>query len=420
MCVTIKVENLSKKYVISHAKIEQYRTIRDIIPQKIAQWKKRLNNTFAEEQAYEEFFALSDIEFKIKTGERVGIIGHNGAGKSTLLKILSRITEPTSGKIQIHGRISSLLEVGTGFNQELTGRENIFLNGAILGMSKRDINQKFDEIVSFAEIEKFLDTPVKRYSSGMYMRLAFSVAAHLNSDILIIDEVLAVGDIQFQNKCLGKMESLNQSGRTVLFVTHNMNAMTSLCNRGIVLNKGRMFFDGSVHDARNIYLDISKERIFSIENNSGRGGSGDAKITNIEAIIQENNQINITIKIHIEKKLQHRTDMQIAFGIDAEDGTRVATLLSSWVDFKPKVINEEINAHCTINNPALTPGRYLISASIIFQGETLDSVKHCATFSILSNTTSFHIERLPDWGYMDLNFEFNNTQPLLHGKSNEN
>lgn len=407
MSIAIQVENLSKKYIIKHTKQEQYKTIRDLIYSKANQWRKHAKN-HAEEKSSEEFFALQDINFEIKEGERVGIIGHNGAGKSTLLKILSRITEPTSGKIKIHGRVSSLLEVGTGFNQELSGRENIFLNGAILGMSKRDIIQKFDEIVSFAEVEKFLDTPVKRYSSGMYMRLAFSVAAHLNSDILIIDEVLAVGDIQFQNKCLGKMESLNQSGRTVLFVTHNMNAMTTLCNRGIVLNSGSIFFDGSAYDARNIYINVSKERIFSITSNSGRGGSGDAEIISINIDEEKNNQIDIALKARIDKKLHNRTDIQIAFGIDAEDGTRVATFLSSWVGFEPRITEEIINTSCLINKQPLIPGRYLVSASIIFQSETLDSIKHCATFSILNNNSSFHIERLPDWGYMNLNYHFIN------------
>jgi len=235
----IKVENLSKSYIIGHESRERYTTLRDQMTQKAKSWfsfgtKEKIKHTT------EEFWALKDINFEINKGDRVGIIGRNGAGKSTLLKILSRITEPTTGKITIGGRVASLLEVGTGFHPELTGRENIFLNGAILGMSRVEIRKKFDEIVDFAEVEKFLDTPVKRYSSGMYVRLAFAVAAHLEPEILIVDEVLAVGDALFQKKCLGKMEDVSKNeGRTVLFVSHNLSAIRTLCNSGIYLTDGK-------------------------------------------------------------------------------------------------------------------------------------------------------------------------------------
>ena len=218
--------------------------MRDVLANGAKRLAKKLCHPFAAQEidvAHEEFWALKDVNFDIQQGDRVGIIGRNGAGKSTLLKILSRITEPTSGRVRIRGRVASLLEVGTGFHPELTGRENIFLNGAILGMSKAEITRKFDEIVAFAEVERFLDTPVKHYSSGMYVRLAFAVAAHLEPEILIVDEVLAVGDAQFQKKCLGKMESAGSEGRTVLFVSHNMVAIKSLCSTGIVLNKGKIF-----------------------------------------------------------------------------------------------------------------------------------------------------------------------------------
>ena len=207
----------------------------------------------------EDFWALKDVSFEVKQGDRVGIIGRNGAGKSTLLKILSRITEPTSGRIEITGRVASLLEVGTGFHPELTGRENIFLNGAILGMGKAEIKQKFDEIVAFAEIEKFLDTPVKRYSSGMYVRLAFAVAAHLEPEILVVDEVLAVGDAQFQKKCLGKMEDVAKKGRTVLFVSHNMNAIEALCETVILLQAGRLISQGNVFEQITSYTQSINE-----------------------------------------------------------------------------------------------------------------------------------------------------------------
>ena len=237
----IRVENLSKKYIIGHQKQERYTALRDVISNGAKSVWQGLtgNNKHSLEEVSEEFWALKDISFEIKQGERVGIIGRNGAGKSTLLKILSRITEPTSGKISIKGKVASLLEVGTGFHPELTGRENIYLNGAILGMDRSDIKKKFDEIVAFAEVEKFLDTPVKRYSSGMYVRLAFAVAAHLEPEILIVDEVLAVGDAQFQKKCLGKMEDVaEKEGRTVIFVSHNMTAIQALCSYGMFMEGG--------------------------------------------------------------------------------------------------------------------------------------------------------------------------------------
>jgi len=237
----IRVENLSKKYVLGHQKQEGYATLRDALSSTTkALFRPFQNRKSKIENLPEEFWALKDVNFEIKQGDRVGIIGRNGAGKSTLLKILSRITEPTTGRISINGRVASLLEVGTGFHPELTGRENIFLNGAILGMSKEEIKRKFDEVVAFAEVEKFLDTPVKRYSSGMYVRLAFSVAAHLEPEILIVDEVLAVGDVKFQSKCLGKMQAVAGEGRTIIFVSHNIGAVRALCSTGIYLENGKV------------------------------------------------------------------------------------------------------------------------------------------------------------------------------------
>ena len=259
MNTIIRVENLGKKYILKHRKAAQYTALRDVIMESITLWSKRIFHpsdmaTDVRSGAKEEFWALKDISFEVKQGERIGIIGRNGAGKSTLLKILSRITEPTTGEVRIKGRVASLLEVGTGFHPELTGRENIFLNGAILGMSRGEIGKKFDEIVDFAEIEKFLDTPVKRYSSGMYVRLAFAVAAHLEPEILIVDEVLAVGDAQFQKKCLGKMDEVGKEGRTVLFVSHNMQAIRQLCGRAILLQCGRITTDGDTPTVIDHYL----------------------------------------------------------------------------------------------------------------------------------------------------------------------
>lgn len=255
----IQVEKLGKKYDISHQRSEPYGTLRDILAERVKAVGTRVLHPFGRRppipgSSMEEFWALKDVSFEINQGDRVGIIGRNGAGKSTLLKILSRIVEPTTGMVRIKGRVASLLEVGTGFHPELTGRENIFLNGAILGMSRAEIRRKFDEIVAFAEVERFLDTPVKRYSSGMYVRLAFAVAAHLEPEILVVDEVLAVGDAQFQKKCLGKMEQVGKEGRTILFVSHDMTAVKALCNQVIILDGGQIVGQGDVDDQISSYL----------------------------------------------------------------------------------------------------------------------------------------------------------------------
>jgi lipopolysaccharide transport system ATP-binding protein len=260
MTTVISAEGLGKKYLISHQPKERYTALRDVLAARFKRLSRGMLRPFAgatgaTARTQEEFWALRDVNFEIREGDRVGIIGRNGAGKSTLLKILSRITEPSSGRVTIKGRVASLLEVGTGFHPELTGRENIFLNGAILGMTKAEIKRKFDEIVAFAEVEKFLDTPVKRYSSGMYVRLAFSVAAHLEPEILVVDEVLAVGDAEFQKKCLGKMGRAGNEGRTVLFVSHNMNAIEQLCNSAMLLDRGQVrHFSTDVREVTKDYL----------------------------------------------------------------------------------------------------------------------------------------------------------------------
>jgi lipopolysaccharide transport system ATP-binding protein len=257
MADAILAEHLGKKYIISHESAQRYTALRDVIANRVRGAARKLvgsSGTNHQAATREEFWALKDVSFDVRQGDRIGIIGRNGAGKSTLLKILSRITDPTVGKVTISGRVASLLEVGTGFHPELTGRENTFLNGAILGMKKAEIRKKFDEIVAFAEVEQFLDTPVKRYSSGMYVRLAFAIAAHLEPEILIVDEVLAVGDAQFQRKCLGKMEDVGKEGRTVLFVSHNMAAIQSLCTKAIRMEKGAVVGEGSVDDQIGHYL----------------------------------------------------------------------------------------------------------------------------------------------------------------------
>jgi len=267
--IAVSVRGLGKEYRIG--RVEAYGTFRDTLTNVVMGPVRRLARRRARRGAVarnrpERLWALRDVSFDIRQGEVVGIIGRNGAGKTTLLKLLSRVTEPTEGMAEIHGRIGSLLEVGTGFHPELTGRENIFLNGAILGMKRAEIRRRFDEIVSFAQVERFIDTPVKRFSSGMYLRLAFAVAAHLEPEILVVDEVLAVGDDEFQKRCLSKMESVAGEGRTVLFVSHNMGAVRHLCTRGILLNRGQVSYDGPVDDVVNTYLasltDVAEEVVF--------------------------------------------------------------------------------------------------------------------------------------------------------------
>ena len=254
MPAAISIRNLSKRYCVNHAQQRaSYRTLRDSLSHVVAAPLRRLRGDSG--GAGGEFWALKDVNCDVQPGEVVGIIGRNGAGKSTLLKILSRITKPTSGEVELNGRVGSLLEVGTGFHPELSGRENIYLNGSILGMSRREIGRRFEEIVQFSGVEKFLETPVKRYSSGMYVRLAFALAAHLEPEILVVDEVLAVGDSEFQKKCLGKMQDVAASGRTVLFVSHQMAAVKRLCSRGIVIGAGRVMYAGSIGDAIGFYAD---------------------------------------------------------------------------------------------------------------------------------------------------------------------
>ena len=276
----IKAEGLGKKYIIGHKGKGGYKTFREQMLQHVHNFYSRTKKMVSGQEVLEgdeteEFWALKDLNFEVKKGDRVGIIGKNGAGKSTLLKVLSRITEPTTGKVFIKGRVASLLEVGTGFHHELTGRENIFLNGAIMGMNRSEIKRKFDEIVDFSGVEKFLDTPVKRYSSGMYVRLAFSVAAHLEPEILVVDEVLAVGDAEFQKKCLGKMQDVSSSeGRTVLFVSHNLMALSALCNKGIYLKNGQVRIQGEIEEALSQYTREGTELLTT----EWKGNAGDEHV----------------------------------------------------------------------------------------------------------------------------------------------
>lgn len=298
----ISIENISKKYILSHKK-KKYQNLKE----SVSGFFGELFTSKDDEETKEVFWALRNVSFDIEQGDRIGIVGSNGAGKSTLLKILSRITEPTSGQVKVNGRMASLLEVGTGFHPDLTGRENIFLNGAILGMKQHEIRSQFDEIVSFAGIEKFLDTPVKRYSSGMYVRLGFAIAAHLEPEILIVDEVLAVGDSEFQKKCLGKMKDVSSSGRTILFVSHNSTAIQGLCNKAAFLQKGNLVKYGEVGEVLHDYMtSISK---FQLQQNwetpENAPGNDQVRIKNIEVVPEfingsKNIDVRTPLKINIE------------------------------------------------------------------------------------------------------------------------
>ena len=395
--VVIRVENLSKEYrlgKIDHGTLYQdiqsswakFRGTEDPNARIGSVNREQLNST------NDRFWALKDISFDVRQGEVLGIIGRNGAGKSTLLKIISRVTAPTTGSIKIKGRVASLLEVGTGFHPELTGRENIFLNGAILGMHKGEIEQKFNEIVKFAEIDKFIDTPVKRYSSGMYVRLAFAVAAHLDPEILAVDEVLAVGDAAFQKKCLGKMGEISKEGRTVLFVSHNLTAVKALCSRGIVIAEGQKKFDGDTSKAVDFYLSgkkLSEDIIIPIaERKRERYCSLRAKIVEITVI--SDNQINPKIidpfkPLIIQFKVKSKIDLRCAAEIQISDEMQsICYFDSGYIHGQDIFIKPGLNTiECHINPLNLFCGNYLIYCGIVIHGnEVIDCIYNAYSFSI--------------------------------------
>jgi lipopolysaccharide transport system ATP-binding protein len=398
----IRVENLSKKYLLNHQQGEHsnYKSMRESWTNGISSLGKKIlnprsNKTFKPSQ--EEFWALKDVSFEIKQGDRVGIIGRNGAGKSTLLKILSRITEPTSGRIGINGRIASLLEVGTGFHPELTGRENIFLNGAILGMSRSEIQRKFDEIVDFAEVEKFLDTPVKRYSSGMYVRLAFAVAAHLEPEILIVDEVLAVGDSQFQKKCLGKMEDVAKNeGRTILFVSHNLPSVQALCQRAILLQAGSVKMDDTPEEVipNYLFIDSSVENgEVDLSNHRGRSRSQDPALKKVWIVNHQGIKTNcVLMDAPLTIYIQFHSSRPIIrpifiFAIEDEYGERIFTLTNEMAptsNNQPELIQEGI-ASLEIANLPLLSGAYFITIKLQESQKTFDLVAQAMMIEVLPN-----------------------------------
>ncbi len=344
----ISVEGLGKSYVIRHEGQTRYKSLRE----EIFQLPKRLLHRGTQSQ--EEFWALKDVSFDVMPGDRVGIIGRNGAGKSTLLKLLSHITEPTTGRITLRGRVASLLEVGTGFHPELTGRENIYLNGAILGMKRDEVRRKFDEIVDFAGVEKFLDTPVKRYSSGMYVRLAFAVAAHLEPEILIVDEVLAVGDAEFQKKCLGKMEEVGKEGRTVLFVSHNISAIKMLCNRGILLADGEKILDSDINST------IYRYRTKRNAPNHNYIQFADAQGKETVPVTGQSLSIKFIYKGESVIKI---TDFEISHVITDQRRNRVI-FSSLFVGFRVHKVEKNDVFVCKINKLPFIPGEYTIHSFV--------------------------------------------------------
>jgi len=372
--IAIRVENLGKKYKIG-ANQTRYQTLRESIVNGFSNSIERIKGSQPKDDNI--IWALKDINFEVKHGEVLGIIGRNGAGKSTLLKILARITRPTTGRFELIGRVGSLLEVGTGFHPELTGRDNISLSGAILGMQRKEINRKFDEIVDFAEIEKFLDTPVKHYSSGMYMRLAFSVAAHLEPEILLVDEVLAVGDAEFQKKCLGKMGDVAGRGRTVLFVSHNMGAIENLCSKSIVINEGKIKKSSSSREAINYYLEKitdQKNNSFDLKNNKNRSGSGDIRLTGFHV---ENNHRelvsfitsgdNLTFVFNYEtKNSKILRNIDIGFSIHSISSNQtLCVFYSSYVGTHFTDIPNKGSFCCNVSKFPFAPGRYRVGARLV-------------------------------------------------------
>ena len=352
----ISVENLSKRYLLGHRAerggLYSYTALRDVLGREVRNAARKTvdlvrGRQIVQGDAVEEFWALKDVNFKVHEGEVLGIIGRNGAGKSTLLKILSRITEPTAGRVTLRGRVASLLEVGTGFHPELTGRENIYLNGAILGMSRAEIRRKFDEIVAFAEVERFLDTPVKRYSSGMYVRLAFAVAAHLEPEILVVDEVLAVGDAEFQKKCLGKMDEVSRrEGRTVLFVSHNMGIVTSLCPTAIWLDRGAICKRGPVREVVEEYMlrqTADRARIVRLDSASRGYGEHDGRLR-LESLewlsdlpLRHGEAAKARIRFVTSASVSAVT---VGIGFSSSDGTRLLTYETDFQNgFRPDLSN---------------------------------------------------------------------------------
>jgi lipopolysaccharide transport system ATP-binding protein len=398
--IAIHVENLGKRYRIGER--HRYKTLRDTLscalyaPFRVAASLLNGHNGHrsiaSERSSSNDLWALKDISFEIKHGEAIGIIGRNGAGKSTLLKILSRITKPTEGYVRMHGRVGSLLEVGTGFHPELTGRENVYLNGAIIGMRKKEIERKFDEIVAFAEIEKFIDTPVKFYSSGMYIRLAFAVAAHLEPEILLVDEVLAVGDMAFQKKCLGKMEDVAHQGRNVIFVSHAMSPIQNLCSRAVLLNGGTICADGPTAPVIRQYLElVQSESVLPLEDRTDREGSGSLRFVNFYALSPSRGVTDIVCTGEdVTLVAEYRTrngailkNISVSIPFFNHFGHHMFTCWTRMTgqDYAQVEPSGEFQVH--IEKFPLMPGRYNLNLFAKVNDDLADWVRYAATLQVV-------------------------------------
>jgi len=394
MTPVLHIQNLGKCYRVQASKGPRtaygYRTLRD----DLMDWLKAPLRWFRPGElsaSTQDFWALDDVTFRVNKAEVVGIIGHNGAGKSTLLKILSRITKPTRGEVRLRGRVGSLLEVGTGFHPELTGRENIFLNGAILGMRRHEIQKKFDQIVDFAEIEQFLDTPVKRYSSGMYVRLAFAVAAHLEPEILIVDEVLAVGDLSFQRKCMGRMRDVGRSGSTILFVSHNMSAIEALCTRAVLLDHGKIAMDGAVHDLVQEY----HRRVLSAHGDAGSTLSELNSPTRVHKIFrtatllddqgEPTNFMPVGGQFHLRLVLDAPITVEaptVTVGIDDNLGQRLLSLQTPLTNPTLTRLQQPGVLDCIVESLPLAPGDYWVKLGFAAVPDEIDEIERALRFTV--------------------------------------
>lgn len=393
----IKIQNIGKKYLLRHEERVHFPTLRDALCDRVRRlWVPGVRWGGA---SRDEFWALRDLSMEIKQGEKVAIIGRNGAGKSTLLKILSRITEPTTGQATVRGRLASLLEVGTGFHPELTGRENIFLNGAILGMSRREIARKFDEIVDFAGVERFIDTPVKRYSSGMYVRLAFAVAAHLEPEVLVVDEVLSVGDAQFQAKCLGKMKEVGGGGRTVLFVSHNMFAVRSLCDRGILLENGTMVESGPVGDVIDAYYQRNRgsEPAVRFPDDSAINLISITEASVCDASGRNSNAFFLGDDVHFRITLKRSAPvapLAVAINISTAEGMTLANVHSGDAGFGFDVERNEEHLDVCVQSVRFYPGDYWVSLVIKLPDGSIVFKNDCLSFTLQQDTDVIRRELL--------------------------
>lgn len=379
----IKVEGLWKEYALSSAQ-PSHTTFYDLLSATLRSPFRALRGLSGQAEQQDKFWALRDVNFEVQPGEVVGIIGRNGAGKSTLLKILSRITAPTKGRIEVRGRLASLLEVGTGFHPELSGRENIFLNGAILGMTRQEVARKFDEIVAFAEIEKFIDTPVKRYSSGMYVRLAFAVAAHLEQDILVVDEVLAVGDAEFQKRCLGKMKEVSGGGRTVLFVSHNTAAIQTLCFNCVLLDHGKVDSAGITNTVIDRYLAQMQTGLGLVHSDMKC-----LSLLSVDAEYQllECNESSITVQLEFQSSISV-SDIYIDFGLENQNGVRLLQVMPSMRGEPPAYISagSDFSYRIQWNSTELSPGEYF--CTVYAHSKSLGVLLHQSNIRLFRVTSS--------------------------------